>query len=143
MNGPSRWMPTGRDGLQRLLGGFDGVGDAFERAQGGVDGRGDGGGEEMCNASGGKKCADGGERCGGAFHGIVAGRAVDVDVEEGGGQGGFVGVGIAGFDAGDGAVRVDGDAGIIDGCVRSDQAACRERTWSWCGHWRCGALTVG
>ncbi len=66
--------------------GFDGVGDAFEGAQGGVDGGGDGGGEVMCNAFGCEKCADavkGGE-C--AFHDVVAGCAVDVDVEEGGGD---------------------------------------------------------
>jgi hypothetical protein len=53
-----------------------------------VDGRGDGGGEEVGGAARGEEAADGSEGCGCGLHDVVVGCAVDVDVEEGGREGG-------------------------------------------------------
>ena len=81
---------------------------AFERAKCGVDGSGDGGGQETAGAPAGEEFADGGEGFGGGFHYVVAGCAVDVDIEEGWGQGGRGKVDV---------VRAGGD-GVI--CSRAD-----------------------
>ena len=111
--------PAARRDVAVVLGGVDGVGDAFERAQGAVDGRGDGGGEIMCNSFGGKKAADAVEGLGRAFHRIVAGGAVDVDVEEGGGERGvFVRPGSPDSMLAMVPSPMDRDAGVVEDCRR-------------------------
>ena len=60
----------------------DFVGEAVERAQCGVEWCGDGGGEVGAGSARCEKRADGVERLGGRFHHVVAGGAVDVNVEE-------------------------------------------------------------
>ena len=99
----SDWLRGGS--VADLCGRVDGIGDAFESVQGAVDGRRYRGRKIMCNSFGSKKAADVVEGLRRAFHCIVAGRAVDVDIEEGGGKRRVGGDRLAGFDAGDGAIR--------------------------------------
>ena len=63
------------------------AGEARERAERVVDGGGDGGGEVSAGAARGEEAADGIERGGCGLHDVVVERAMDVDVEKGGGEG--------------------------------------------------------
>ena len=88
--GEERAFEVDADGLGflRWCGGFDLVGDAGESLLGGCDGGGYGGGEIVTRAPGGEETAYGAEAGGGGLHDVVAGGAVNVDVEEGWGEDG-------------------------------------------------------
>ncbi len=117
---------------------LDGVGEGFEGVEGVVDGGGDGGGEVVRGAVAGEEALDRAEFRLGGVHDVVAGGAVDVDVEEGGGEDGLGANGGVGGDVGDEAGGVDGDRGVGDGADGGDEGAGGE-----CGHadWRCASYS--
>ncbi len=118
-----------RGGLVRGRGALDGVREAFEGAEGVVDGGGDGGGEVVSGAAGGEEALDCAQFRGRGVHDVVAGGAVNVDVEEGGREDRFGADGWVGGDVGDQAGGVDGDRGVGDGADGGDEGAGGE-----CGH---------
>jgi hypothetical protein len=106
--------------------------DSIEGTKRCIDRCGHCGGEIICYAFGRKKCTDGGKGLRRAFHCVVAGGAVDMDVEKHRCERGFTGCDWAGLDGCDDAVIVNGDLGIIDDADGGDESpACN--SGSHCG----------
>ncbi len=126
--GEERAFEVDADG-RGLVGGrrsLDGVGERLKGAERFVDRRGDGGGQVVRGAAASKEALQGAEFGGRGKHDIVASRAVDVDVEEGGSEDGLGADACVGGDVRDEAGVIDGDGGIGDAADGGDEGASGE-----------------